>query len=379
MSVITPFTDTLQDGSYLIDYVYVMFLFDLILTPVLYILDIFGNLSRHYFGPRATCQRRMNLCFKAGQYDIGQMYTNVTRILFFTLFYSTIFPLGYFFAFAIFTIAHLMEKFCILRSWGQSPQVNASVSKLTNIFFVICLMFFAIMSAYNYAQFPFDSVCETEYSADDYVGTWTLTLFDDSESSVEVTENDSIYESCGQNLMHNLVYPPTAASQPDSTKWMNASQETFSTMYGWTMILITVSVIVTVIYWTLSKSIRSLFCRGYQPVGEPTPDRFSDVPSINGYIPQVKVPGYQFPFLVCDIDTINEGLMGWKDPYNSYDFWNLIYDIPEVAEKKRQERILHADEAYVGDEGLAKDISQKIKYDGQIFSIVQDWDTSHQS
>ena len=40
MAIITPFTDTLRDGSYLIDSVYTMFYFDLALTPGLGLTDI---------------------------------------------------------------------------------------------------------------------------------------------------------------------------------------------------------------------------------------------------------------------------------------------------------------------------------------------------
>ena len=44
--------------------------------------------------------------------------------------------------------------------------------------------------------------------------------------------------------------------------------------------------------------------------GEPVADRFTDVPEISGYIPQVQVAGYEFPFLLCDIDEIATDLLG---------------------------------------------------------------------
>jgi hypothetical protein len=114
-TVITPFTDTIQSGEYLIQWVYAMFLFDIWLTPVLQLGDIWGNICRHFFAPRATTQKMMNLNFKASSYDIGERYTNVTRILFFTLFYSSIFPFGYFLASVIFIMLIFLDKFNMLR------------------------------------------------------------------------------------------------------------------------------------------------------------------------------------------------------------------------------------------------------------------------
>jgi hypothetical protein len=114
-TLITPFTDTIQSGEYLIQWIYAMFLFDIWLTPVLQLGDIWGNICRHYFGPRATSQTKMNLNFKASTYDIGERYTNITRILFFTLFYSSIFPFGFFLASIIFLMLIFLDKFSMLR------------------------------------------------------------------------------------------------------------------------------------------------------------------------------------------------------------------------------------------------------------------------
>lgn len=107
--------------------------------------------------------------------------------------------------------------------------------------------------------------------------------------------------------------------------------------------------------------------------GKPTLDLFSEVPEVNGFIPQVIVNGFQFPFLLCDIDNVGDDLLSWDDPYNSYDFWNLIYDIPSVAQKKREERELTANDAYVGDHVIDTVQLSSRTIDQKIFSIVKDW------
>ena len=96
--------------------------------------------------------------------------------------------------------------------------------------------------------------------------------------------------------------------------------------------------------------------------GTPTEARFSDVPEISGYIPQVIVSGYQFPFFLCDTDGISTDLFSWDDPYKSHDYWNLLKDIPQIAQKKIE---LDTDQADVEDE-----VSFEVD---MLFSIVKDW------
>jgi len=45
-------------------------------------------------------------------------------------------------------------------------------------------------------------------------------------------------------------------------------------------------------------------------------------------VPQIKVGGFPFPCLACDIDRIDQSLIGWNDPAHSYDKHNLIFDVP---------------------------------------------------
>ena len=81
IQIITPFADTLREGSddYLLESVFVLFFFDLFARPVLQLVDIWGTLCRHVFAPRAKDQRVMNVKFAAGELDIGDLYTEVTR------------------------------------------------------------------------------------------------------------------------------------------------------------------------------------------------------------------------------------------------------------------------------------------------------------
>jgi hypothetical protein len=52
---------------------------------------------------------------------------------------------------------------------------------------------------------------------------------------------------------------------------------------------------------------------------------------IHGYIPQVKVKGFLFPFLICHITGIDEDLIGWKDKHHGYSPHSLVHDVQKIT------------------------------------------------
>ena len=62
---------------------------------------------------------------------------------------------------------------------------------------------------------------------------------------------------------------------------------------------------------------------------------FSNATEIYAYVPQIKIGGYAYPILLCDVDRIDDGYVGWNDPYKGYDHHNMIFDVPKVAEAKK--------------------------------------------
>jgi hypothetical protein len=65
----------------------------------------------------------------------------------------------------------------------------------------------------------------------------------------------------------------------------------------------------------------SLFRGVHEPDGQKQQIDFSCVPEIFLYVPQIKLKAFPFPFLACNIDTLDQEFIGWSDPSNSYDFW----------------------------------------------------------
>lgn len=354
-TVITPFTDTIQSGEYLIEWVYAMFLFDLWLTPVLQLSDIWGNICRHYFGPRANTQTKMNLNFKASTYDIGERYTNVTRILFFTLFYSSIFPFGFFLSSITFLMLIFLDKFSMLRSWSCGPKVGTRVVKISNIFFLLCIGTYAIMTAYNYLQFPFDNVCTSEELSTNYVGSWNVLFPDGTESTLEVDENSPVYNYCDQFLISKFNWSDLFQMK---IQWLNDSQQKYGTLFGWTMLVVFVLVMIALVLNNLIRAIYNLFFYQFKVEKTSNHVRFSEVSEIKAYVPQVQVRGYVFPLLLCDVDGLKTEEIGWVDPYskkdeNPYDKHNIIFDVTSVAAQKAKERAIYINQVYAKNKDLS--------------------------
>jgi len=159
--IITPFTSTTKNGAvFLLSALRATFIFELVTTPVLQLLDIGGNVKRHILGPRAVDQRRMDLKFLGNSYTLGERYTDLTKILFLTFFYAVIFPTGFFYAFATLALTYWVDKYSLLRQWGPAPKVGSQISEISrDYFFNAALLAFAIFGAYQWAGFPYDDAC----------------------------------------------------------------------------------------------------------------------------------------------------------------------------------------------------------------------------
>ena len=71
-------------------------------------------------------------------------------------------------------------------------------------------------------------------------------------------------------------------------------------------------------------------CTNYKPDGEATDEKFDDVKEIDAYIPMMKVKGFSFPFLLCDVHDIDTNYVGWSDVHEGYKRHNLVNDVSAI-------------------------------------------------
>ena len=93
----------------------------MITSPLLRYLDFMTILNRHYFAPRAKTEEEMFACFKGGWYNLAERFTDFTKVLLLCTFYSTFYPLIYFFGAGVILAQYWMDKFLLLVRLQCSP------------------------------------------------------------------------------------------------------------------------------------------------------------------------------------------------------------------------------------------------------------------
>ena len=289
--LITPFTEVLQGGKF-IHSLQVLFTAELVSRLIIQPFDWIGNFKRHVMGPRASFQRKsesvfwfafqsilefflhilfltdyLNLSvyylFTPATYDVGERYTEMTKILFLACSYCLIFPCGYFFTSAILFIYYWTDKFSILRSWRQLPRISASISLFSTNFLLFTVVAYAVFIAYLHSSFPFDDACLTDDEVpENYIGnTYVIKNGLNAGLSFTITSDDGVYQFCDQNVFTQglKVFPPTPNIFPTMRKWMSTSQESSSILIGWALICITTLVVLSIITRLLIRFIVPLF------------------------------------------------------------------------------------------------------------------------
>jgi hypothetical protein len=145
-----------------------------------------------------------------------------------------------------------------------------------------------------------------------------------------VVEEDGYVIYCGQGWKHfaNFPFPPTDRVQPFDKKWMGDSQATLASLYGWTALVMLVGFFFFFFGGNATTFFMSWFRGMYTPSGQDQHIDFSASDGSFAYVPQIRWGGFPFPFLACDVDRIDQGLIGWNDPSRSYDFHNVMFDVP---------------------------------------------------
>jgi hypothetical protein len=219
----------------------------------------------------------------------------------------------------------------LTRIWAYAPALGNELAKFSRrYFFSGAVLAYAIISAYAWAQFPYDNICDPSEETIVRTGNYSGTALNGTAIAYVEVEQSTTVEYCSQrwNNFDGFVFPPTSRVQPAGKQWMNDSQETLTDTYGYTALAMLIGFIIIFFGSAIVVSFRSLFGGVYVPEGQDQHIDFSAYSEIFGYVPQIKWPGFPFQFLACDIDQIDQSLIGWNDPAHSYDYHNLMFDVP---------------------------------------------------
>ena len=260
VKVITPWTNTLSDGTQdVLPQINAVLWSELWISPLLRLADIRSNFRKHILAPRARTQELMNLHFQGTAYSLAERYTDLSKVLFLCFFYSALYPAVFFFGTAILAVQYYTDKFSLMRIWSNNACLGSEVAKLSRkYFFSFAVVAYAIISAYAFAGFPYDNLCLPD---DETTGAdRTYTVSNATFTTIDVTD-PRYFVFCEQrwSSFTGLPFPPTSASQPANISWMSDSQETMTTLYGWTAVAFLVGFVVLVVWSGMTSYWRSWF------------------------------------------------------------------------------------------------------------------------
>lgn len=209
---------------------------------------------------------------------------------------------------------------------------------------MLILVVMVIVSAYQFAMFPYDNLCDTNIPASsEYNGNFTIYYGGDishPENSVNITvlEDATNYLFCDMNKMLAMDpsnFPPTSSLEgTDPTyQWMTDTQKKIVDLIGFYALgIILVGVFVRAVS-SIYTSIKGLFFGLYDPVGAVQEKNFSAVDTTSAYVPQMSLPDFNFPLLAVNIDNIPSRFVGWEGQPGDHEFFTLLRNLPKGVSK----------------------------------------------
>eukprot|EP00591_Stephanopyxis_turris_P014023 CAMPEP_0195533256 /NCGR_PEP_ID=MMETSP0794_2-20130614/40124_1 /TAXON_ID=515487 /ORGANISM="Stephanopyxis turris, Strain CCMP 815" /LENGTH=273 /DNA_ID=CAMNT_0040665717 /DNA_START=565 /DNA_END=1386 /DNA_ORIENTATION=+ len=268
-----------------------------------------------------------------------------------------------------------------MRTWARAPLIGTQLAKSSRKFFFTALVFFGLFSTHWYSGFPYDNVCDVDNTSypNNYVGYYgDVHFINGDKGSLNIT-NGTPTTYCNQDA-NNSLRPHNLLLQFGEGDWMTDEQKTLTKIYHYSSVLVFYVWAVVLFGLLAFRWIMSFIRGGYKPNGEDQEIDFSCVPDISGYVPQLGVGFSAFPLLICDIDEIDSRLVGWKDKSKSYDFYNIIYDIPYEGMKRTRNKNVTNEEIkpYLGTQQIEIDNREaSTRTDTKpMFSIVKHWPPS---
>ena len=94
---------------------------DALLAPLLQSLNIVQRLMQWFVAPKAYTQSHMNAYFKGVDWHLAERYTEFTKTVFVSLFWSAILPNGLFVTSLALLVHYWSDKYALFNIWRRPP------------------------------------------------------------------------------------------------------------------------------------------------------------------------------------------------------------------------------------------------------------------
>ena len=340
--VITPFAWSLEAGNHLIKTVADIFFAEMLTVPLLQVLDIPGLFKRHILAPRCRDQESMNLNFVGARWELSERYTNMMKTCFLCFFFSTLYPQAFGLTALLLFIHYQADKYCLLRNWARAPSFGSQIAKRNRSFTVpLLLVTFATMNAFFWSGFPYDDLCPSNDPVpESYLGEHILVAPGGGLTAITIASSEQTiaYEPCNQDFLaySPMVLLPLPMFQ--EMRWMSDGQEAIVHLHCWTSLVVAGIALSYVLFDYLSDSLTSIFRGNYHSNRDIYGTDLSDIPGsvFSAYVPQIKVKGFRYPLIACDIRKFDKRFIGWLDEDGDPSEHVLFDDLArEVTDEKK--------------------------------------------
>jgi len=292
---------------------------DALTKPIIQLLDPIGFANRRIFAPYCKTQEKMDSYFMGTEWSLAERYTDMTKTLFVSLFYSALLPQGLFITVLAMALSYWVDKYCLLRVWRTGPMIDDQITQTSRGHIVLALLIHIVITLHMYSGFPFDGICPTE------------DLVSSSIASSKKVKDKRIYKYCEQGS--GLFSSSFLFISPDSH--MTSDQQFLVKIYSYSAVVMFTVLVVVYFGQNLINFYNMLFIGSYSPRGQPQSEQFSDVEDIQAYIPQIDDPTFPFPLLCCDLTHLNRSHISWVGDYDKYNLYCTEH-LSDMSEADRQ-------------------------------------------
>jgi len=339
---VTPFTSRLAntsttgDHAALIPSLFAIFKADLLVMILLQLSDPIGVFNRHFKAPRAFDQEAMYKNFKGNNWRLAERYTNMSKVLFLSFYYNTIFPSALFLCAGTMLIIYYIDTYSIMRIWKRNPQIGPQIAHFNDKYIVpFYILVLSILSSYWWSAFPYDNLCSadllskipTQAPTDDNL--FPPADYDHGAVSNSDYINGTIYEYCNQNEIF-LEFPA------EDHSWMTDDQKLMTKLFGWSSIGVLLLIIIFFMFMGFKLFLR-FFVSDYSPDGRDMDMPFSTLEDNCTYVPQVETKQTPYPFIVGNVKDMDPELYDWVSAERDYDYYNLTLDLKDILSPEELE------------------------------------------
>eukprot|EP01038_Epipyxis_sp_PR26KG_P004353 gene4353-6158_t len=224
------------------------------LGPILKLLDTSNIIKRHVLAPLlASNQAEMNSKFAGAEWTLAERYTNLSKLLFISLFYQLLTPLSLPLATVSYILTFFVDRFLLLRRWKSISKIDSEVAGRLSEQALIAIL------AHMYISLRF-------------IYSWPM--------------DEAYYDSSTQQYSKVNKFPSYEVWSYTVQPWHNEEQKRMLIPYKVCFLIVVCISLYFVIILPAYKYLSTLLC--YEDVTATAMSqgvRFTDVAGIKAYIP----------------------------------------------------------------------------------------------